>query len=176
MILIKNRNRTRNTLFVFFVLFCFQLHAQLMPTLVGDANDLGGDCFEITENINFQSGAVWYGAPIDMTNDFVIEFRGFLGTNDANGADGITFVLKNTATPEIGNPGGGMGYEGINNSLAVEFDTWQNNDLGDPFFDHIAIVSSGNNNHNATANLAGPIQVSATSANIEDGAEHIIRI
>ncbi|MBC8757722.1 CUB protein, partial [Kordia sp. YSTF-M3] len=147
-----------------------------MPTLVGDANDIGGDCFEITENINFQSGAIWAGAPIDMTNDFVIEFRGFFGTNDANGADGITFIIKNTATPEIGSPGGGMGYEGINNSLAVEFDTWQNNDLGDPFFDHLAIVSSGNNNHNNATNLAGPIQASATTTNIEDGIEHIIRI
>ncbi|WP_298427960.1 L-type lectin-domain containing protein, partial [uncultured Kordia sp.] len=147
-----------------------------MPSLIGDANDIGGDCFEITENLNTQSGAVWSGTPVDMNNDFVIEFRGFFGTNDANGADGIVFILKNSVTPEIGNLGGGMGYEGINNSLAVEFDTWQNNDLGDPFFDHLAIISTGVNNHNAATNLAGPVQASATSVNIEDGAEHIIRI
>ncbi|WP_430412442.1 lectin-like domain-containing protein [Kordia sp.] len=147
-----------------------------MPSLIGDANDIGGDCFEITENINNQSGAVWSGTPIDMTSDFVIEFRGFFGTNDANGADGIVFILKNNPTPQIGNLGGGMGYEGIGSSLAVEFDTWQNNDLGDPFFDHLAIISTGVNNHNAGTNLAGPVQASATTTNIEDGAEHIIRI
>uniref|UniRef100_UPI000AF70A0B L-type lectin-domain containing protein n=1 Tax=Kordia jejudonensis TaxID=1348245 RepID=UPI000AF70A0B len=167
---------TIKSILVIFILFSSQLHAQLMPSLIGDANDIGGDCFEITENINFQSGAIWSGTPIDMTNDFVIEFRGFFGTNDANGADGITFILKNNAAPQIGNPGGGMGYEGIGNSLAVEFDTWQNNELGDPFFDHIGIVSNGNNNHNAGTSLAGPIQASATSTNIEDGVEHIIRI
>ncbi|EDP97878.1 T9SS type B sorting domain-containing protein [Kordia algicida OT-1] len=147
-----------------------------MPSLIGDATDIGGDCFEITQNVNNQSGAIWSGTAIDMTEDFVVEFRGFFGTNDANGADGITFILKNTETPEIGNSGGGMGYEGINNSLAVEFDTWQNNDLGDPFFDHLAIVSQGNNNHNGAANLAGPVQASPTSTNIENGVEHIIRI
>ncbi|WP_420574518.1 lectin-like domain-containing protein [Kordia sp.] len=147
-----------------------------MPSLIGDAIDIGGDCFEITQNVNNQSGAIWSGTPIDMTEDFVVEFRGFFGTNDANGADGITFIIKNTQAPEIGNSGGGMGYEGINNSLAIEFDTWQNNDLGDPFFDHLAIVSQGNNDHNGTTNLAGPIQASPTSTNIEDGTEHIIRI
>ncbi|WP_241483433.1 L-type lectin-domain containing protein, partial [Kordia zhangzhouensis] len=147
-----------------------------MPSLLGDANDIGGDCFEITENINNQSGAVWSGSPINMLNDFVIEFRGFFGTNDANGADGITFILKNSSTPEIGNLGGGMGYEGINNSIAVEFDTWQNNDLSDPFFDHLAIVSEGDNNHTFATNLAGPVQASPTAVNVEDGVEHIIRI
>ncbi|WP_245896972.1 L-type lectin-domain containing protein, partial [Kordia periserrulae] len=146
------------------------------PSLIGDTTDIGGDCFEITQNVNNQSGAVWSGTAIDMQEDFVVEFRGFFGTNDANGADGITFIIKNTQTPEIGNLGGGMGYEGINNSIAVEFDTWQNNDLSDPFFDHLAIVSQGNNNHSGAANLAGPVQASPTSSNIEDGVEHIIRI
>ncbi|WP_114903115.1 T9SS type B sorting domain-containing protein [Kordia sp. SMS9] len=172
----KHASRIKSIFTLFFILFCIQLQAQLLPSLIGDANDIGGDCFEITQNINNQSGAVWSGTPIDMLEDFVVEFRGFFGTNDANGADGITFIIKNTQTPEIGNSGGGMGYSGINNSLAVEFDTWQNNDLGDPFFDHLAIVSLGNNNHFSGANLAGPIQASPTSNNIEDGVEHIIRI
>ena len=176
MILIKHINRIKNILTLFFILFCIQSNAQLMPSLIGDTVDIGGDCFEITQNVNSQSGAVWSGTPVDVTEDFVVEFRGFFGTNDANGADGITFILKNTQAPEIGSLGGGMGYEGIGNSLAVEFDTWQNNDLGDPFFDHLAIVSQGNNNHNGADNLAGPVQASPTSTNIEDGIEHIIRI
>jgi gliding motility-associated-like protein len=176
MILTEKMSRIKNSIWIFFILFCIQSHAQLMPTLIGDANDIGGDCFEITENINNQSGAIWSGTPIDMLEDFIVEFRGFFGTNDANGADGITFIIKNTQTPEIGNSGGGMGYEGIGSSLAVEFDTWQNNDLGDPFFDHLGIVSLGNNNHNVGTSLAGPVQASPTSTNIEDGVEHIIRI
>ena len=176
MILIKKMSRIKNIVQIFFILFCIQLNAQLMPSLIGDATDIGGDCFEITQNLNSQSGAVWSGTAIDVTEDFVVEFRGFFGTNDANGADGITFIIKNTQTPEIGNLGGGMGYEGVGNSLAVEFDTWQNNDLSDPFFDHLAIVSQGNNNHTAGTNLAGPVQASPTSTNVEDGVEHIIRI
>jgi hypothetical protein len=176
MIFTKKIKQIVKSFIVIFILFNCQLQAQLMPSLIGDANDIGGNCFEITENINFQSGAVWSGTPIDMTNDFIIEFRGFFGTNDANGADGITFILKNNATPQIGTSGEGIGYGGINNSLAVEFDTWQNNNLGDPFFDHLAIISNGNNNHSGASNLAGPIQASATSTNIEDGVEHTIRI
>ncbi|OUR90828.1 hypothetical protein A9Q87_12820 [Flavobacteriales bacterium 34_180_T64] len=164
--------------FLLILIFCFssKANAQLIPSFVGDANDLGGDCYRITPDLFNQAGAVWYSNAIDLSSDFIIDFRANFGTNDANGADGMTLVFKDSTNPIIGGLGGGMGYGGILNSLAIEFDTWQNNDLADPFFDHIAIISNGLNNHTFAANLAGPIQASITSTNIEDGNEHDIKI
>ena len=159
----------------FFLLSCTPyLFAQFNPSLIGDAVAQGSDCFRVTPNLNGQSGAIWSPDRINMLGNFIIEFRIFLGTNDANGADGLTFVMKNSPVPLIGGLGGGMGYQGIPNSFAVEFDTWQN--TSDPSFDHIAMVSGGVNDHSSPQNLAGPVAASATSINVEDGQEHDVRI
>lgn len=89
----------------------------------------------------------------------------------------MALVFKTNPTAVLGNSGGGMAYEGIANSLIVEFDTFQNPGLGDPVFDHIAVQTNGIPNHSTTANnLAGPVQASSTNANIEDNQVHNVRI
>ena len=156
--------------------------AQLNATTIGDAIDQGNNCYTITEDLEFQSGGVWYDNPIDFDQDFTILYQNNFGSRDVNGADGMALVFKPDPTPELGNAGGGLGYEGISPSFIVEFDTFQNNDsgvgaLGDPTFDHIAIVTNGNPSHTSSGNnLAGPIQASPFSPNIEDGVPHEIKI
>ena len=158
------------------------LYAQLNPVIVGDAIDQGNNCYTITQDILNQAGAVWYDNPIDFDEDFTILYQNNFGFKDVNGADGMALVFKSTATPELGNAGGGLGYQGIAPSLVVEFDTYQNNIpaeglLADPLFDHIAILANGNPFHNNPAtNLAGPVQASPFSQNIEDGNTHEIKI
>jgi gliding motility-associated-like protein len=151
--------------------------AQLNATIIGDAINQGNNCYTITQNLEFQSGGVWYDNPIDFDEDFTILYQNNFGSLDANGADGMALVFKRTATPQLGNAGGGVGYEGISPSLVIEFDTYQNGELGDPSFDHISIMRNGNPNHNnGASNLSGPIQASATNINIEDGDTHEVKI
>ncbi|WP_179021619.1 lectin-like domain-containing protein [Winogradskyella forsetii] len=155
--------------------------AQLNASLIGDAIDQGNNCFTITQDLEAQSGGVWYGNPIDFDNDFTIIYQNNFGSKDINGADGMALVFKGNPSPQLGNSGGGLGYQGISPSLVIEFDTYQNNSsevgyLGDPIFDHIAIMRDGNPGHNSSSNLGGPIQASATSQNIEDGNTHDIKI
>lgn len=38
-----------------------------------------------------------------------------------------------------------LGYGGLNNSLAVEFDCWQNEEMLDPYRGHVSVVSKGSN-------------------------------
>ena len=47
-----------------------------------------------------------------------------------HGGDGFAFVIHadHNETGAIGNPGRELGYGGIANSIAVEFDTWYNPD------------------------------------------------
>jgi hypothetical protein len=44
---------------------------------------------------------------------------------DGSGEDGLAFVVQ-TNSNNVGAEGGGLGYQGINNSVAVEFDTYNN--------------------------------------------------
>jgi hypothetical protein len=60
------------------------------------------------------------------------------------GGDGIALVIHNNGFPRaLGASGAGMGYGGIDNSIAVEFDTWYNADLGDVYQNHIAVHTLG---------------------------------
>ncbi len=153
------------------LIFCFSVQAQNYVTN-GTAVALNDSCYQITAPILDQIGTVWNDQQIDLTQDFDIRFIMYLGTNDSDGADGIVFSFQDVGVNAIGTTGGGMGFESFAPSLGIEFDTWQNNDLYDPFDDHVALVSNGVNNHAAPENLAGPNAV----PNLEDGTEHIVNI
>ncbi|MGB1323594.1 MAG: L-type lectin-domain containing protein, partial [Flavobacteriaceae bacterium] len=151
-------------------------YTQLNAVTIGDAQSIGNNCYVITENVGWQSGGVWYDNPIDFNEDFTIYYKNNFGNNDSNGADGMALVFKTTSTPDVGDSGGGVGYEGIQNSLIVEFDTWQNTDRNDPFYDHLSIMINGNASHSSPNNLVGPVPPTSTSNNMEDGLDHNVKI
>ena len=144
--------------------------------LQGSAQALANDCYRLTNEINTQTGAVWYADQLNLNEPFAIEFQMNLGDIDGNGADGICFILQTVGTSAIGQSGGGLGFLGFAPAFGVEFDTWQNGEYGDPFFDHIAMVSDGDVSHVSANSITAPVQASATSANIEDGLDHVARI
>ncbi|MFT4770953.1 MAG: gliding motility-associated-like protein [Cryomorphaceae bacterium] len=143
---------------------------------VGNTIPAGGDCFILTQAQQWQNGAIWYDEAINITEPFNLQFTASFGNLDAAGADGMVFVMQQVGNDVIGVPGGGMGFEGFSPSLGVEFDSYQNLGFGDPAFDHMAISTNGNPNHNLPQNLAGPVQISPTSDNVEDGQEYVIDI
>ena len=174
-------------------IYCFTLiiflislkgHSQLNASVIGSAQVLDNNCFLITPAVNDQSGGVWYNNAIDFSNDFTIYYQSYFGSNDADGADGMALVIKQNSNPAIGDTGAFIGYGGIDQSLIVEFDTFQNNggaDQGpeafsDPTYDHIAIMKNGVADHASSSNLAGPTQASDNSVNIEDGVDHEVKI
>lgn len=152
--------------------------------LNGNAVYLGGDCYRLTPAANTTVGSIWYNKKIDLKRDFVAEFDMNLGCIDANGADGIAFVLQPISTA-IGTSGGGLGYQGVQPSLVVEFDSWQNccnnstavnsSEANDPAQDHVAIMRNGSVNHLSANNLAGPVDI-LPGKNAEDCNFHNIRI
>ncbi|MFM7769096.1 MAG: L-type lectin-domain containing protein, partial [Bacteroidota bacterium] len=152
-------------------------------TLNGGALNNGGNCFSITPNSSWQLGSVWNNSLLDLSTDFDIQFSMNLGTQDGNGADGIVFVLQQQGLNAIGSSGSGLGFQGLMPSLGIEFDTFQNNipsdpmnNSNDPFADHCAIFKNGIVNHSSANQLAGPVNISASNVNIEDGLNHNVRI
>lgn len=76
------------------------------------------------------------------------------GANDGieAGADGLTFTLQRIGATALGDSGIGLGYQGINSSVAVEFDTFLNNQ--DPDSNHIGINSNGSITSLSTVGVA----------------------
>lgn len=144
-------------------------------SLVGDAVALGGDCYRMTAAQNTQNGGVWCEQALDLTEPFDLAFQLHFGGNDG-GADGMVFVLQTVGLEAAGTGGGGIGYLDITPSFGIEFDTWQNPQFADPWYDHIGFISNGSTSHDPPTGLGGPVQANATNPNIEDGVEHPVRI
>ena len=94
----------------------------------------------------FQKGSAFYNAalPVDAATSFQASFAFTLNSGQGSGgADGLAFVLQNSAAGAgaIGADGEAIGYGGVGNSLAIEFDTYKNPfDIND---NHVSILRDG---------------------------------
>ncbi|MDA9360871.1 gliding motility-associated C-terminal domain-containing protein [Flavobacteriaceae bacterium] len=128
----------------------------------------GTNLYTLTPDQGNERGMVWYQNKVDLRVGFNIDVDLNFGSNDGSGADGIAFVIQNINTSQ-GSIGGGMGYQGISPSYAIEMDTYYNNGP-DPNSDHIAFVRDGN------ANVSPSAGDTTNTINIEDGAWHNMAI
>ncbi len=148
--------------------------------LMGSAAVSGTD-LRLTPALEGQGAAVWLINKQRVATGFDTEFKfrlteqggvpdffGFLG------ADGLAFVIQNQADTAIGTGGSGMCYEGISNSLAVEFDTWGHPFFGDPNSNHTSVQTQGlaPNTYAAAASLG----LSTTIPELSSGAVLTARI
>ena len=75
----------------------------------------------------FQEGSIFTNQRLD-TRRFTTTFNFQLANNSIYNftADGMAFVLQGNSPTALGIPGGGLGYQGIGNSVAVKFDLYNN--------------------------------------------------
>ena len=153
-------------------------HTYAQYTTNGDATQESCRCYTLTTPTADQHGAVWNNNRVDLSQNFDFYFQVYLGCSDGNGADGMAFVLQNAGLNAISTAtGGGMAIEGIAPIAAVTLDTYQNTSPdNDPAYDHIAIQINGNMNHNSANCLTPLTRISATSDNVEDCQNHILRV
>ncbi len=135
----------------------------------GDATLTGTECFRLTNDYEWSGGSIWYKKGIDLNAPFSMELSLMMGCKDMDGADGMAFVFHPEAVAQ-GYQGEGMGYAGLYPSLIVEIDTWENEHLGDPYQDHVALLRDGSPRHQY--GLAGPNIIS----NIEDCRQHKVKM
>ncbi|MGB9031220.1 MAG: choice-of-anchor D domain-containing protein [Acidobacteriaceae bacterium] len=138
---------------------------------ISDPNYSGGQWVtQMTNATGGQAASMWFSVPQSVANGFNVwfQFKFTPSSGSGNTADGLAFVIQNsfgggtvpTPNPNNDNPppgptcaetgsgwtalgsgGGCMGYGGIDNSVALEFDTYNN------FWDPTDIPGSGNDNH-----------------------------
>lgn len=156
------------------LILSYQVNAQPNTYILnGSAIQNSCNCYTLTPAANTQSGSVWNANKINLSVPFDFVFNVFLGCTDANGADGMVFMLQPIST-NVGTTGEGMGFQGISPSIGISLDTWQNTNLNDPVYDHISIQANGVVAHGS--DMAGPIQASPTNADIEDCQWHTLRV
>ena len=86
---------------------------------------------------------------VQLTDGFSTYFQIQLHDHIVTAGDGLAFVLYKADEPQLGEYGGGLGYQGIDDSIVVEFDTYNNagGDINDAGANHAAIMVNGSNNH-----------------------------
>jgi hypothetical protein len=133
-------------------------------SLVGDAAVTGGKLRLVSAG-GWEAGAAWYPTAQPVSAGFETKFQFRIsdpgGGGAEAGADGFAFVLQPTDATQLGESGQGLGYTGIPNSLAVEFDTYPNWDYDDPNNNHVAIQTRGeepnSGDHSATLGISTEI-------------------
>jgi hypothetical protein len=109
-----------------------------------------------------------------VEHGFESAFQFQISQPSSKGADGFAFVIQNNASPLLGNAGAGLGYSSVPNSLAIEFDTFQNPEATDPDANHIGIHSrgSGANSTDESASLARVVP----PIDLSDGQIHTVLV
>jgi hypothetical protein len=89
----------------------------------------------------FTTNAISLGGKASFSTYFQFRLNnsGGIGDEDGPGADGIVFVIQ-TVSNNVGGAGGGIGYQGIANSLGVEFDTYNNGEISG---NHVGVDENG---------------------------------
>jgi hypothetical protein len=133
-----------------------------------------------------QTTSAWLPVPLPVSAAFSTTFQFQISAEAGLGSigDGFAFVIQGVGSSAVGTAGAGayIGYSGISNSIAIEFDTYNNSDFGDPAptgsnpsGSHLGIQSAGANandsHHNSPAQLAAPVL-----ANFADGTTHTATI
>ncbi len=121
-------------------------------TINGNAAQ-SGNALRLTPANFGQSGSAFSTSTVSLASNasfstyFQFRFTNPGGACDGLGcgADGLVFVVQ-TVGNNVGGAGGGIGYDGIPNSLGVEFDTWNNGGIDNNSSNHIGIDLNGSVN------------------------------
>jgi len=141
-------------------------------TLNGNAGQ-AGNVLRLTSAGSYEAGSAWFNTPQNVAQGFTTVFQ--FQITPVGGADGFAFLIQNSGLTALGGNGGYMGYDGIPNSIAVEFDTYQNG-WGDISNNELAVHTGGFGTNSASESYAlapGPITPTVV---FHDGLVHTAKI
>lgn len=116
---------------------------------------LQGTALLVTSGANYEAHAIWSSTPVNVqsfTNDFSFQ----ISPASPNASDGFTFTIQNTGLNALGGIGGALGYQGIGKSVAVKFDTFNNDGEG---ANSIGFYTNGNAPTLPATDLTGRIDL-----------------
>ncbi len=96
------------------------------PMQFNGSTNLDDFRLQLTSGASNQAGSAFFATPVNIqsfTTDFTFQL-----SNPA--ADGMTFTIQNNSPGALGSSGGGLGFHGLPQSVAVKFDLYSNNGEG----------------------------------------------
>lgn len=123
----------------------FENNAQISK--LGNTKLTSDSSIFLTESKSNNFGALVANDKISLLNSFVMKFafrlsKGYNSFQDgsAAGADGLAVVFQGGKNFEVNAQGGGFGYSGLKNTVALELDLYRNkSEFNDPNGNHIAM-------------------------------------
>ncbi|MEM6571351.1 MAG: PQQ-dependent sugar dehydrogenase [Planctomycetota bacterium] len=137
--------------------------------LVGAAGQ-SGNALRLTPATPNEAGAAWATTRQDVTSPFTCQFT----FRASGGADGLAFVVQRDAVDAIGAAGEELGYGGIANSIAIEFDTFGSLLPLDPSENHVSVHTGGAGPNSASHTVS--LGASSLLPDLDDDAVHTVRI
>ncbi len=107
-------------------------------------NPNSDDVLRLTTNVGGQAGSAFLKDAISLAGDasFSTAFQFRISSPGNGGADGLVFVVQ-TNSNTAGGGGGGIGYLGIDDSVGIEFDNWDNGSIDGNSANHVGINLNG---------------------------------
>jgi len=137
-----------------------------------------GSLLRVAPAVQYKFGQAWYNQRQDVTNAFSTTFQFSMNNPDSffGGADGLVFVIQNDSLSAAGNNSLGeyLGYHGIPNSIAVEFDAFDN--PSDPNDNHISIHTRGTLANDTDETFSIGSTGTGLAINLNDAAVHTAKI
>ncbi|HZO85346.1 MAG TPA: Ig-like domain-containing protein, partial [Verrucomicrobiae bacterium] len=154
------------------VAFSFGQFANSSNLLLHGAAAVQGGQIHLGATREYRSAGAWYQHKGFLEAGFSTAFAFQI---PAGLHEGFAFVIQNNPVPLLGTNGKGLGYEGIVNSVAIEFDARRNSDHPDLTPGHISIHTRGKyaNDASHTASLASTV---AGLTDFIDGNVHVATI
>jgi gliding motility-associated-like protein len=168
-------------IFTILIVLAFSaMNSSAQYTTTGSASTMAGcNDFEITPNSINQVGSVFGNTQIDLTTNFSLLWKVKFGC-DNFGGEGMAFVFQ-PGPWSVGAGSYGLGYQGLTNTLAIEFDTRDNQGSGqianwDIAGDHVSVMQNGVIDHSSADCLTGlPLDpISTLTGDVEDCAFHLV--
>jgi peptide-N4-(N-acetyl-beta-glucosaminyl)asparagine amidase len=140
-----------------------------------------GNLLILTPAAGQTQGAAWFSDRQFVQSGFESTFRFQIsGEQHLGGGDGFVFVIQNQSPSAINTPftgGSSLGYDGIPNSVAVEFDTFEiGGNFGDPNGNHISVHTRGILPNNVDEIYSVGNTGASLATNLSDGLVHEVVI
>lgn len=134
--------------------------------LVGHATTTVDNRLRLSDT-GLRQGSAWHAEQQTVSTAFETEFDFVL----AQDAQGLGFVIQNTRAEMLG---GSTGFQGVPNSLAVEFDTKMQSNQNDPNDNHVSIQSRAREHNSAHHDFS--LGTSTSLPDMNDGQSHTAKI
>jgi hypothetical protein len=152
-----------------------------LPTLLGVATRNADGSVRLVHSTDTgpTGGATWTSNEVNVLAGFAAEFD-FTFSPSGSG-EGLAFVLQSQSATARGGDGDNLGYAGIADSVAVEFDVRQSTELDDPTYQHVSVhtLFAAPNSASETASIGinNPGELnSGQPFTFNDGATHHARV